>query len=169
MPVIRSKPEKVELPEATQARERTLHDDLVDRACRWLKGTCGCSVALGELRAFTGSGETPDAIGWRSEYSILVECKTSRADFFSDRKKPFRTDPEIGVGTYRFYLSPPDIIRPDDLPEGWGLLHIDGNRIRRIVGPQGNIWTSKDNRRFVFTRNEPAEIAMLVSALRRCS
>ncbi len=148
-------------------RTPTLHDELVARACQWLKGTCGCSAVLGELKAFTGSGETPDAIGWRSEYSILIECKTSRSDFFVDLKKPFRKDPPMGVGTYRFYLCPPGIIHPEDLPEGWGLLYAEENRIFRMTAPIGNAWGHGDNALFINERNKDAEIAMLVSAVRR--
>ena len=169
MAVIKRKPESCVASKPKEPRAPTLHDELVDRACRWLKGSCGCSVAVGELRAFTGSGETPDALGWRSEYSILVECKTSRADFLEDRKKPFRMKPSMGVGTYRFYMCPPGVIEPEDLPEGWGLLHLEKNRVRRVVGPQGNIWTHGDNLRFANPRNQDAEIAMLVSAMRRIS
>jgi hypothetical protein len=169
MAVIKRKTEKGAPNEPKEPRAPTLHDELVERACRWLKGSCGCSVAIGELRAFTGSGETPDALGWRSEYSILVECKTSRADFLADRKKPFRLNPAMGVGTYRFYLCPPGVIEPDDLPEGWGLLYVEKNRIRRVAGPTGNAWSHGDNRRFIHTRNQEAEIAMLVSTLRRIS
>ncbi|WP_212749146.1 hypothetical protein [Marinobacter shengliensis] len=167
MAVIRRKESNPAAAAVRKPRPVTLHDELVDRACRWLKGTCGCSVSVGELRAFTGSGETPDAIGWRAEYSILVECKTSRADFFADLKKPFRVDPAMGVGTYRFYLCPPGLIQPDDLPDGWGLLYQEERRIRLVCGPKGNIWSHGDNARFMHSRNQDAEIAMLVSVLRR--
>lgn len=167
MAVIRRKDTKPQLKPAKEPRPPTLHDELVGRACRWLKGTCGCSASVGELQAFTGSGEIPDAIGWRSEYSILIECKTSRADFFADLKKPFRVDPTLGVGTYRFYLCPPGIITPGDLPDGWGLLHAEESQIRLVCGPKGNIWSHGDNARFIHTRNKDAEIAMLVSTLRR--
>jgi hypothetical protein len=150
-----------------QPKPQTLHDQLVERARRWLKGTCGCSAVLTELRAFTGSGECPDAIGWRAEYSISIECKTSRADFLADRKKPFRCDRALGVGTYRFYLCPPDLIAPEELPDGWGLLYAGEKQIRRVAGPIGNAWSHGDNKRFINARNQDAEIAMLVSAHRR--
>ena len=168
MAVIKRKP--VAVPGDTppvNPTKATEHDHLVSRAARWLAGSCGCSTTLTELRAFTGSGECPDAIGWRSEYSILVECKTSRSDFLADRKKPFRKNPELGVGSYRFYLCPPGVIETEDLPDGWGLLYVEKNRIRKIAGPTGNIWSHGDNRRYRHTRNKDAEIAMLVSALRR--
>ncbi|KKN39418.1 hypothetical protein LCGC14_0743720 [marine sediment metagenome] len=152
---------------STLEKAPTRHDELVHRAARWLKGTCGCSTVVTELRAFTASGECPDAVGWRSNYSILVECKASRSDFLADRKKKFRSSPERGIGTYRFYLCPPGIIQTDDLPESWGLLYADEGRISRIAGPKGNSWGHGENSQYIQQRNADAEIAMLVSALRR--
>lgn len=148
-------------------RAPSLHDQLVQRAAQWLKGSCGCSAVLTELRAFNASGECPDAVGWRSNYSILVECKTTRSDFKADQRKHFKDDPRRGVGTYRFYLCPPGIIDVNDLPNGWGLLYAEPRKISRIAGPQGNSWGYGQNRDWIQPRNTDAEIAMLVSALRR--
>lgn len=145
----------------------TAHDALVDRADRWLKNACGCSVVLTELRAFTPTGECPDAVGWRSDYSVLVECKVSRSDFLADRKKRFRVTPGAGIGTYRFFMCPAGIIAPEDLPDGWGLLYVEGRKVEQIVGPKGNSWSYGENQGFRQARNPDAEIAMLVSALRR--
>lgn len=64
------------------------HADLVAPAARWLKGTVRCGVVLTEAPSM--DGESPDAIGWRSGYSVLVECKASRADFLADSRKPHR-------------------------------------------------------------------------------
>ena len=66
------------------------HDQLVARAKHWLLNTYGCGFAFAELTACTNSGEIPDAIGFKYGHSILVECKTSRSDFLSDKKKTFR-------------------------------------------------------------------------------
>jgi hypothetical protein len=53
----------------------------------------------------------PDAIGWlRDTRSLLVECKSSMSDFYSDRGKPWRRHPEIGVGRERYYMMPPGVI-----------------------------------------------------------
>lgn len=72
------------------------HAELCTRAVRWLKNTAGCTVAISEMASV--AGETPDAIGWRHGVSILIEAKTSRADFRADRKKPWRQRPHIGMG-----------------------------------------------------------------------
>ena len=37
------------------------------------------------------------------------------------------------VGNYRYFLCPEDVIQPEELPEGWGLLWIKGKRIKVIV------------------------------------
>ena len=58
------------------------HSELVDIAEKWLFKRCG--FAFKELT--TINQETPDAIGFRSGESILVECKTSRSDFHADKK-----------------------------------------------------------------------------------
>jgi hypothetical protein len=98
------------------------HAQLVERAVRWLR-SYRCGVVLSEQAC--ASGEMPDAIGWkRGCHSVLVECKTSRADFLADREKPWRQKPENGAGSERFYLTPRGLIRPQELAPGWGLLEI---------------------------------------------
>jgi len=142
------------------------HQDLVRLAEGWLRKSCGCGVVLRDpFRARVETGEQPDAIGWRGEVSILVECKTSRADFLADRKKPFRIRPELGMGDWRLYLCPPQIIQIDDLPAGHGLLWAEGRVLRQVQGvPMGNTrWVSDRP----FLGNKAAEVVMLVSALRR--
>ena len=142
------------------------HPELVERAGKWLK-SFGCSVVLKELVAAISSGEIPDAIGWKSSTSILIECKTSRNDFHKDKKKPFRRNPDSGMGYWRFYMCLPGVMNKEDLPEGWGLLWVTGKVVRRIVGPKGN-WISEQCGMKGFPGcHRKNEVAMLVSALRR--
>jgi len=143
------------------------HRDLVRLAEGWLRNACGCGVVLRDpFWACVETGERPDAIGWRGAVSILVECKTSRADFLVDRKKPFRVRTELGMGDWRFYLCPPQIIQTEDLPLGHGLLWAEGRTVHQVHGvPLGNTrWVSDRP----FLGNKAAESAMLLSALRRC-
>ncbi len=108
------------------------HAQLVERAVRWLRWY-RCGVVLSEQACV--SGEMPDAIGWKQAYhSVLVECKVSRADFLIDRQKPFRLKPEKGVGSERYYLTLPALIKVEDLPPGWGLLEYRHGRVE-IVQP----------------------------------
>lgn len=132
------------------------HEDLVKRAVAWLRkasrihGACG--VAVPELVSVCS--ESPDAIGWRAGgFSVMVECKVSRSDFFADQKKGRQ---DRGVGSYRYYLCEPGIIRPEDLPPYWGLLYCRGSRITiEIEAPVNQ------------NRNLQGELAMMYSLLRR--
>ncbi len=107
------------------------HEKLVGKAVSWLRGY-GCGVVLSEQCC--ASGETPDAIGWkRGCHSVIVECKISRADFFIDREKPFRGTPAKGMGCERFYLTPAALLRPEELPAGWGLLELRAKAVEMKV------------------------------------
>lgn len=105
------------------------HAELVAAAVRWLKGTVRCGVVLAEPHAM--NGESPDAIGWRSSYSVLVECKASRADFFADQKKPGRVDGRR-LAWHCYYLTPPGLLRAEEVPLPWGLLEAHGRCIRVV-------------------------------------
>jgi len=106
------------------------HAKLVEIAVAWLR-RYRCGVVLSEQAC--ASGEMPDAIGWKKKcHSVLVECKVSRADFLADRAKPWRQQPEIGVGCERYYLAPRRLIHIDELPSGWGLLELCGREIEIV-------------------------------------
>jgi hypothetical protein len=111
----------------------------------------------------SSAGEEPDAIGWRSGVSILVECKTSLADFKRDSKKWWRRVPNVGMGNWRFYLCPKNVIKPEDLPLGWGLIYQIGKKAKMIIGQNGNTAWGKPP----FESNRRNEILLLVSALSR--
>ena len=146
--------------------EGITHTELVKRGCRWLT-SIGCSVVLSDdMRFHSTTGELPDCVGWRGGISILVEVKTSRSDFLADSKKWFRKDDysDMGIGDWRFYLCPPEIIQPEDLPIGWGLVWTGQKRMKRVAGvPPNTKWGSDKP----FTGNKLNENKMLVSALRR--
>ena len=138
------------------------HAALVERAGRWLKGSLNCRVALCELVAYTPSGETPDSVGWVNGLCILVEAKTSRADFFADRKKMSRQPKARALGHWRFYLTPPGLIKPDEVPEGWGVYEVHGRSVKHAGGVQ---YRNMANAPFQSCRD--SEVALLVSALSR--
>ncbi|WP_242880773.1 hypothetical protein [Stenotrophomonas maltophilia] len=144
------------------------HADLVKIAGRWLRNTAGCSVVLEELCAATGNGENPDAIGWRCGQTMLIECKASRSDFLADRKKPFRADPSRGLGMYRYFLAPKGLLRPEEMPDRWGLLEVSGRRVFRAKGhePGQGYWRTEDPWCFVPRFND-GEVQMLLSAMSR--
>jgi len=118
------------------------HKELVEIGYRWIQRSkqrntlgcyVGCSVAFKEL--VTHAQEQPDVIGFNSYNSILIECKATRSDFLSDKNKPFREHPETGMGEYRFYLTNKDLVKPEEVPEKWGLLESCGRSVRIIKDP----------------------------------
>lgn len=101
----------------------------------------------------------PDAIGWKQAcHSVLVECKVTRSDFLVDRAKPFRLKPEKGVGSERFYLALPGMIRVEELPAGWGLLEYRRGRIEMQRESEKNLRTATGFR---------YEMNLLLASLRR--
>jgi hypothetical protein len=152
----------------TETGVNITHDKLVDIASKWLKKTIKCRVVISELVAYTQYGEVPDAIGWKSGRSILIECKTSRSDFLADKLKNFRRNPDLGLGDFRFFLCPDGLILPSELPIGWGLLYHSPDRkgIRRVVSFKGN--TLSDNGQFrIHLKDARGEIALLLSYISR--
>jgi len=118
------------------------HAAMVTRAIGWLRAIKRCNVVLSEMDC--GWIEVPDAIGFPCDHrngSILIECKTSRADFRIDGRKKARRD-GVGMGAYRFYLVPHGLVRAHEFEtliageeqlepatrskwgsSGWGLLY----------------------------------------------
>lgn len=136
-----------------------IHQQIQQAVARWLRRPqdgpayrSACSVVLSDLVAVTR--ETPDVIGWNSRpMSILVECKASRSDFLAEHKKFHRT--LRGMGTRRYYAAPSGMIRPEELPEGWGLLEMGARGVSVTV----EAVESEPDRK--------EEVLLLVSALRR--
>jgi len=95
------------------------HKKLVEIGKKWLWGKC--DIVVTELTTWVS--ETPDVIGWKSGVSTLIECKTSRRDFLTDRHKFSRRMPEYGMGRYRYYLISQDTVCSiHEIPQDWGLL-----------------------------------------------
>ena len=138
------------------------HTDIINHTAKWLKNhpqniaVPNCTTILKELKSATESGEIPDVIAWCSWASVLVEVKTSRSDFLKDRCKPFRISPAKGVGNFRYYISPPNIIKPNEIPEYWGLLQINENEKIEIIKVAQNQFA-----------NTECERTILLSLIRR--
>jgi hypothetical protein len=129
---------------------------MVEKAVRWLRWY-RCGLVLSEQAC--ASGEMPDAIGWKQAcHSVLVECKVTRADFLVDRAKPFRQKPEKGVGSERFYFTPPALVKLEELPAGWGLLEFRRGRIEMVQPSAKNLRTAVGFR---------SEMNLLLASLRR--
>ena len=132
------------------------HAQLVERAARWLKNSQRCVFVLTELGR---TGESPDAIGWMTTgHSVLIECKANRNDFYSDRAKPFRHIAELAIGGTRYYMTPPGLVRPEQLLDGWGLLECEPRIVRRVVAA----------RSYHPPIGVMREMSLLLNAVRRC-
>ncbi|MCP3961358.1 MAG: hypothetical protein GY719_26215 [bacterium] len=114
------------------------HDELVERAARWLRNTRKCAAVFTEPIAWKVR-EVPDAIGFdASGRSIVVECKTVRSDFHGDQQKVSRRSARNGgpaLGDERWYLAGPGVIAASDSLHGWGLLELKGDRCYRRSAP----------------------------------
>ena len=106
------------------------HKELIIEAEKQLK-RWRCYPICTEMVCYTSTGETPDAIGWSSNGSILFECKASRLDFLRDKDKPFRKVNESGMGDFRFYLTNKDVIKSvEEMPKGWGCYEIIDGKVK---------------------------------------
>lgn len=134
------------------------HADLVKRGTNWLKkahgGKFACGFVLSEYRCY--APEIPDIIGFNSRYSILVECKVSRADFKADKYKNHR-HPIKGLGNLRYFLTLPNVACAEDVNNGWGLLYATDKRITEI----------KPSEYFDDVNVKPHEWSILYSIVRR--
>lgn len=92
-----------------------------------------CKYSVCELELI---GECPDAFGWGSNTTQMLEIKVTRRDFLKDKDKLWRQKPEIGLGRYRSYLCPENLIKESDLPKNWGLLYWVNGKIKVIVKPK---------------------------------
>lgn len=103
--------------------------------------------------------EFPDVIFFRNDgVTDLIEVKVERTDFLRDKKKAFRKDPDLGMGTYRYYACPEHLIEANDLPDNWGLIWIPEKG-----KPYFKVKSAK------FKANYEAERNLLFSLMRRCN
>lgn len=82
--------------------------------------------------------EQTDVWGWNGYLTSIIEVKTSHADFLNDKKKLCRQDTykDLQCGNLRWYLCPEGVIKPEELPENWGLLYWNGKKISHVVAPK---------------------------------
>ena len=92
------------------------HNELIIVAEKFLKHNFHCGVHVSETTST--SSESPDAIGWKKlgGKSCVIEVKKHRQG------------PD-GMGNWRYFLVPKDLVEISEVPEGWGLLWFDGKKI----------------------------------------
>lgn len=133
------------------------HAELIISASHWLRTGRRHAVVLSDVHT-AATNEQPDVIAWKnSGFSTVVECKTSRSDFRRDAKKWVRRTEEQGMGYERYFYAPDGMILEAELPAGWGLL---------VPDSRGRALVVMSSRAFM-KRNERAERALLVNAVRR--
>jgi len=141
------------------------HKELVNISYKFVLNKMSCGFAVKELK--TTEKEIVDVLGFGAwSHSVLIEVKVSRQDFLADKKKSFRINPDEGVGRYRFYCCPKDLIKIEDLPNNWGLIYEDKSKLEIVFNPycknpKGNIFSGG------FLYNKDAERAIMYSVLRR--
>lgn len=109
------------------------HDGLCKATAQFFLTTGGCDIVCRELHSELR--EIPDLYCVYKNYSVVCEVKISRADFFKDRHKIFRKHPKLGLGTFRYYVCPEGMIKPEELPYHWGLIYgYDDGSIKLIRG-----------------------------------
>lgn len=89
------------------------------------------------------------AVGHRA---IGVEVKISRSDFMREIDDPSKRAPAETLMHECYFATPKGLVRPDEVPEGWGLLEVSGAGLRRLKAP---------------TQRSPAPTWELVSQLAR--
>lgn len=144
------------------------HQELCSIGVRWLKrhsNGVGCQFAVSEIQTSFERTEQADVFGYRCtgnlQGSWLIEVKTSRSDFLSDFKKPHRIDPSLGVGQYRVYMCPENIIKYDELPEGWGLVTVNAR------GHVNSDWKHQTSLRSFDERNQDGEAYLMARLISR--
>lgn len=147
-----------EPPKQKRGIDTESHRRLCEVAAKWLRRPgrirpVSCPYVAVEL--VTAHEETPDVFGWCYWTTVLIEVKTTRSDFFADKKKPFRIITEQGIGSFRYYCCPEGLIKPEEVPEQWGLLYEKEGKIQVIVDADSQ------------TKNASAEFGILASILRR--
>lgn len=157
----RKEPTEVKKPK--KPRNTKDHSDLIKITAKWLKrkqkGSAwvpNCSLVLEDMVTLNATGEIPDVMGFDYCTSVLVEVKVGRGDFLKDFKKPFRANPELGMGQLRFYCCPEGLIKENEVPDNWGLLYLDENKKIQII--------KKAEKQ---TSNLECERTMLLSVIRR--
>lgn len=140
------------------------HSELCILACRWLAKLQRCIHAFADVTTMNVQ-EFPDAIGYRNslyKITIVVEVKTSVADFKRDAHKSWRRSAVNGyggggMGRHRYYLVPEGLVGVGDIPDDHGLLYAkpDGKiKVVREAPPRDQ-------------RDADSELSILSTMLRR--
>lgn len=128
------------------------HDEMAEWAAKRLR-KMGYPLSFANMTASMG-GEQPDVLGLKDiGESILIEVKVSRADFLKDKKKPWRA-PGQGIGKRRVYLTPKGLLKPEEIPYGWELWEVHGNKKPMLKIIKGMRYVNQRDESLNYTRQE---------------
>ena len=120
---------------------------------------CRCPYQYIAVELCTVGTENTDVWGYGVNGTAVIEVKVNHADFLADRKKWWRGDVAeqrgYQAGNVRWYLCPEGVTKPEELPEGWGLLYWDGKQITPVAAPKP------------FENTGHADMRIMASILRR--
>ncbi|WP_454727874.1 MULTISPECIES: hypothetical protein [Cupriavidus] len=115
-----------------EIQRRSPHHDLASRLAGWRRGTGRVTWENIELVVNLPAGGRavvrPDVFSLVSTYDekkiypCVDEVKVSRADFLADAAKPEKRAGYAAVSDALYYVAPAGIIRPEEVPEGCGLI-----------------------------------------------
>lgn len=114
------------------SKTNSKHYQLCAVAANWLRNNITNPHKYVAVELSTYHLEMPDVWGVNGCASSIIEVKTSRADFLSDLKKPWRTGEHRPMGNFRWYLLPEGVVDISEVPDGWGVLRHNGEQITAI-------------------------------------
>jgi hypothetical protein len=73
-------------------------------------------------------------------HRVAYEIKLSRADYTNEINDPTKREFAEKVANECYFVTPPGLVRPDELPEWWGLYEVVANGLRRkVIGKQRKV------------------------------
>ena len=133
------------------------HYELCCKVAEWLYKKPWTGVKYVTVELVCQRQETPGVWGTNGWASTIIEGKTARSDFLADKKKPWRQSIKDGIGSFRWYLVPENTVKPEEVPDYWGIIEHDGSKIVRIVREA----------KIVYGTDNCGDLAILCSILRR--
>jgi len=94
-----------------------------------------------ELRNGTGFGRQTryvdcfafNLLPSKSFWRVAYEIKVSRSDFLSELKKPEKRSFAMEISNEFFYVCLPGVAKPEEIPQGCGLMVVAGSKLKRVV------------------------------------
>ena len=163
--------------ELPRTEKPTEHGRLCEVGRKWVLRTLsqkGGEMSLAFTEVGTSRGrEMPDVYAFDTHgESTVLEIKTSRSDFNADKSKPFRANPDQGMGDFRYYMCPKGLIKESDLAgTKWGLIWVYPSGMCKVIRGKATKATCKPEwiASWRFTKNQKAEDTLNRMLLLRAS